>query len=137
MHRNLNKIVMKSASGRNCMFMISAFVQYCTTCEKVIQVGNQKFSAFLHWRSYYLFFRPNIPSRARISKPLMRRGIDTQPGRPVRQPYLTYRRAGPTGYICWRNRFLGSLNVYKFALGMSLVCHGPATFPPLNEAETF
>jgi hypothetical protein len=32
-------------------------------------------------------------------------GIDSQPGEPVRQPYLSY--PGPLGYIGWRNRFLG------------------------------
>jgi hypothetical protein len=32
-------------------------------------------------------------------------GIDPQSGGPVRQPYFTYR---PTGYIDWRNRFLGN-----------------------------
>ncbi len=25
-------------------------------------------------------------------------------------------RTGPPGYICWRNRFLGSINVYKYGL---------------------
>jgi hypothetical protein len=44
---------------------------------------------------------------------LMSPVIDSQPGRPVHQPCLTY---GPPGYIDWRNRFLGSLNVYKFGL---------------------
>ncbi len=44
-------------------------------------------------------------------------GIDSQPGGPVRQPYLMYR---PDRYrlaesIPW-NRFLGSLNVYKYRL---------------------
>jgi hypothetical protein len=38
-------------------------------------------------------------------------GIDSQPGRPVQQPYMTYRPT--TGY-----RFLGFLNVYKFGLGI-------------------
>jgi hypothetical protein len=45
-------------------------------------------------------------------------GIDSQPGGPVRQPYLTYRpdrlhRLAES--IPW-NRFLGSLNVYKYRL---------------------
>ncbi len=42
-------------------------------------------------------------------------GINSQPGRPVRQPYLTYRPARLYTVGC-RNRFLGSLNVYKFGL---------------------
>ncbi len=29
-------------------------------------------------------------------------------------------RTGPPGYIGWRNRFLGSLNVSKFGLRMTL-----------------
>ncbi len=40
-------------------------------------------------------------------------GIDSQPGGPVQQPYL---RTGPLGYIGWRNRFLGSINAYKYGL---------------------
>jgi hypothetical protein len=42
-------------------------------------------------------------------------GIDTQPGGPVRQPYLTYRPAGlyrlAESILC--NRILSSLSVYK------------------------
>jgi hypothetical protein len=51
-------------------------------------------------------------------------GIDSQPGGLVRQLYLSYRPArlhrlaesGP------RNRFLGSINVYKY--GLCLLCAG-------------
>ncbi len=42
-------------------------------------------------------------------------GIDSQPGVPVRQPYLMYRPARQAESVPW-NRFLGSLNVYKFGL---------------------
>ncbi len=45
-------------------------------------------------------------------------GIDSQPGGQVRQPYLMYQPAGLhrlAESIPW-NRFLGSLNVYKFGL---------------------
>ncbi len=45
-------------------------------------------------------------------------GIDSQPGGPVRQPYLTYwpgRLQRLTESIPW-NRLLGSLNVNKFRL---------------------
>jgi hypothetical protein len=54
-------------------------------------------------------------SRARICKPFRSPGIDSQPGGPVRQPYLTYR----TARLHWLaesnpwNQFPGSLNVYK------------------------
>jgi hypothetical protein len=42
------------------------------------------------------------------------------PGRPVRQPFLTYRiaRMHRLGESILLNRFLGSLNVYKFGLGI-------------------
>ncbi len=72
-------------------------------------------------------------------------GIDSQASGPVRQPNSTYRptsarickpfkeprnrfptcragtiplscQTGPPGYIGWRNRFLSSLNVYKYEL---------------------
>jgi hypothetical protein len=49
---------------------------------------------------------------------LRSRGIESQPGGPVRQPYLTYRPARLQRLaesIPW-NQFLGSLNVYKFGL---------------------
>ncbi len=55
---------------------------------------------------------------ARICKPFRGPGIDSQAVGPVRSPYLTYRPARlnrPTDSILW-NRFLGSLNVYKFGL---------------------
>ena len=43
-------------------------------------------------------------------------GIDSQPGGRYENPI---RRTGPPGYIGWRNRFLGSLNVYKFWLSLT------------------
>jgi hypothetical protein len=45
-------------------------------------------------------------------------GIDSLPGRPVRQPYLSYRLASlhRLAELIPRNRFLGSLNVYKYGL---------------------
>jgi hypothetical protein len=41
--------------------------------------------------------------------------IDFQPGGPVRKSYLTYRLYRVAESSNW-NRFLGSLNVYKFGL---------------------
>ncbi len=41
-------------------------------------------------------------------------GTDFQTGWPVRPPYFCY--TGQPDYIGWRNRFLGSLNVYKYGL---------------------
>ncbi len=43
-------------------------------------------------------------------------GIDSKPGVPVRQPYLSYRpaRLHRLAESIHRNRFLGSLNVYKY-----------------------
>ncbi len=59
---------------------------------------------------------------------LRRPGIDSQPGGPVRQPYMTYRpfrlhRLAKS--IPW-NRFVDSLNVHK--LGLKTFC---CAFPPL------
>ncbi len=59
------------------------------------------------------------PARARICKPFKEPGIDSQPGGPVRQlPYLLYRlaRLHRLAELIPRNRFLGSLNVYKYGL---------------------
>ncbi len=49
-------------------------------------------------------------------------GIDFQPGGPVRQPYLSYRlaRLHRLAESIPRNRFLGSINVYKY--GLSVKC---------------
>jgi hypothetical protein len=46
-------------------------------------------------------------------------GIVSQPGVTVRQPYLSYRpaRLHRLAESISRNRFLGSINVYKFGLG--------------------
>ncbi len=45
-------------------------------------------------------------------------GIDSQHGGPVRQPYLSYRpaRLHMLAESVHRNRFLGSINVYKYEL---------------------
>jgi hypothetical protein len=45
-------------------------------------------------------------------------GIDSQPGGPVGQPYLLYWPAKLHGLTesIYRNRFPGSLNVYKYGL---------------------
>jgi hypothetical protein len=54
-------------------------------------------------------------------------GIDSQPGVPVRQTFLSYR--GPPGYIGCRNRFLGSINVYKYGLRpVCLLPHNKSSF---------
>ncbi len=49
---------------------------------------------------------------------LRRPGIDSQPGGPVRQPYFSYRpaRVHRLAKSIPRNRFLGSINVYKYGL---------------------
>ncbi len=65
---------------------------------------------------HYLRRGPELNSEPKFEKLLRSPGIDSQSGRPLRQPYLTYR---PTRShkmaesIPW-NQFLGSLNVYKF-----------------------
>ncbi len=53
-------------------------------------------------------------------------GIDSQPGGPIRQPYLTYRPAmlpSLAKSIPW-NRFLGSLKVYIFGLSCTVGMEG-------------
>jgi hypothetical protein len=49
---------------------------------------------------------------------LRRPGIDSQPGGPVRQPYFSYRpaRLHRLTTSIPRNRFLDSINVYKYGL---------------------
>ena len=51
-------------------------------------------------------------------------GIDSQPTGPVRQPYLSYRPAGlqRLAESIPRNRFLGSINVYKYGLSPQMKC---------------
>ncbi len=65
-------------------------------------------------RNVYVVIKCYSEAWARICKRLRSPGINSQPGGPVRQPYLTYLPSRL--YIGWRNRFLGSLNslnVYK------------------------
>jgi hypothetical protein len=71
------------------------------------------------------------PARAHICKPFKEPGIDSQPGRLVRQPYLLYRlaRLHRLAESIHRNRFLGSLNVYKYGLRL----HWLAELVPLNQ----
>jgi hypothetical protein len=55
------------------------------------------------------------PTRDRICNPFKEPGIDSQPGRPVRKPYLLYwlARIQRLAELIPQNRFLGSLNFYK------------------------
>jgi hypothetical protein len=56
--------------------------------------------------------------------PLRSPEIDSQPGGPVRQPYMLYRPARQRRLAASipRNRFLGSINVYKYGLGGEECC---------------
>ncbi len=57
-------------------------------------------------------------------------GIDSQSGGPVRQPYLTYRSTRLhmlAESVPW-NRFLGSLNVYKYGLRNAVSSGGVAGY---------
>ncbi len=69
--------------------------------------------------------------------------IDSQPGGPVRQPYFSYRPARLHGLAksIPRNRFLGSINVYKYGLrmrwGWLRTCAGAtSTAPPATSSPT-
>jgi hypothetical protein len=70
------------------------------------------------------------PARARICKPFKEPGIDSQPGQSVRQPYLLYRlaRVHKLAESIPRNRFLGSINIYKYGLRL----HWLAELVPWN-----
>jgi hypothetical protein len=52
---------------------------------------------------------------ARICKPFKEPRNRFQPGGPVRTPYSSYRPA-MLHTVGWRNRFLCSINVYKYGL---------------------
>ncbi len=57
-------------------------------------------------------------------------GIDFQPGGPLRQPYLSY---WPDRLHRLRNRFQGSLNVYKYGLCVSNVFEAKTALLPLQK----
>ncbi len=61
-----------------------------------------------------------------FADPLRRPGINFQPGGPVRHPYFSYRpvRLHRLAKSIPRNRFLGSINVYKYGLSESKEKHG-------------
>ncbi len=71
---------------------------------------------------YSTHMRPEIVFVNRFRRP----GIDFQPGGPVPQPYLLYlpARLRRLSESIPRNRFLGSLNVYKFGLSIFWHCRG-------------
>ncbi len=56
------------------------------------------------------------PARARICKPFKELGIDSQPGGLERQPYLYQLARLHLVESIPQNRFLGSLNIYKYGL---------------------
>ncbi len=62
-------------------------------------------------------------------------GIDSQPDGPLRQPYFSYRpsRLHRMGESIPRNRFLGSLNAYKYGLRANRKRHW---FHPWRNKET-
>ncbi len=87
-----------------------------------------------------LFYKPNIflclPEPA-FQNLLRSPGIDSQPDGLVRQPYLTFlpaRQHRPAEWIPW-NRFLGSLNVYKYGLRSQLAISEPPP-PPHTHTHT-
>ncbi len=81
-------------------------------------------SKWSHWSTYHwvVFLKLVIRLQA-LSEPvfvnlLRSPGIDSQPGGPVQKPYLSYRPAmlHRLAESNPRNRFLVSLNVYKYGL---------------------
>jgi hypothetical protein len=65
-----------------------------------------------------LFCALNVGTEPVFVNLLRSPGIDSQPDGPVRHPYLSYRPAMPHRQVESnpRNRFLVSLNVYKYGL---------------------
>ncbi len=94
-----------------------------------IQTGNTK-----EENSGYVVFVWNINGSAEsvFVNPLRSPGIDSQPGGPVRQPYLSYRPATlhRLAESIPRHRFLVSLNVYKYGLGIRFGGGGGALLRP-------
>jgi hypothetical protein len=70
-------------------------------------MGNKKANCFIP----YYFHHNNRPEPVFVNI-LRSPGIDSQHGGPVRHAYLP-------SYIGLRNRFLGSINVYKYGLWLS------------------
>jgi hypothetical protein len=66
----------------------------------------------------FCLFQSKLKYRARICKAFKEPRIDFQPDGSVRQPYFLYRsaRLHRIAESTPRNRFLGSLNVYKYGL---------------------
>jgi len=96
-------------------------------CKPLKEPRNQ----FPAWRKTNLFWRISPPEPVFVNL-LRSPGIDFQPGGSVWQPYLTYRLARIhrlAELIPW-NRFLGSLNVYKFGLRLHWL---PKSIPGLLE----
>jgi hypothetical protein len=89
-----------------------------------------------HFRQSYKMLLPcwyinyQIRLRDGICKSFMEPRNRSQPGGPVQQPYLSYRPARLHGLAksIPRNRFLGSINVYKYGLRNSpqnqVLCSG-------------
>ncbi len=86
----------------------------CLTALLTTVVGKGNFDM-----SYILLSRASVYDPEPVIVNLLRSpGIESQPGcgGPVQQPFLSYR---PVRQIGRRNRFLGSLNVYKSGLSCS------------------
>jgi hypothetical protein len=68
-------------------------------------------------RTFYTYVKTDIV-RVRICKPFKEPGNDSQLGGTVRQPYLTYRpvRLHRLAESIPSNRYMDSLNIYKYGL---------------------
>ncbi len=78
---------------------------------------------YISWRNSSLESIPGPHTRLKVPEPVFvdlfrRPGIDSQPAGPVRQPNVSYRpaRSHRLAKLIPRNRFLGSINIYKYGL---------------------
>ncbi len=102
-----------------CSMRTFSYTCQCTRiAERFFCIGGKMF-----WR-----VRPKTDYKLSSTEPvfvdlLWRPGIDSQPGGPVRQPYFSYRpaRLHRLAKSVPRNRVLGSINVYKYGLGIAAV----------------
>ncbi len=105
------------------------------TCRYITLLEPHEFSPFIVWRRisfhiYNLQLQPILKvkmlshnSESVSANGILVRARICKPFRELRNLFPTWRavrRTGPAGYIGWRNRILGSINVYKYGLSKYL-----------------
>jgi hypothetical protein len=106
--RHLSKItIIILRNGKKLKYCINTY----------ISIGMPKIALFSHSWTFSMEERGGGAEPVFVDH-LRSPGIDSQPGGPVRQPYFSYRPAEPhkLAESISRNRFLGSINDYKYGL---------------------